>query len=228
MARKLKIPLELELVKVEPLTENQKIIFDAFADNKHCLMTGCAGTGKTFIAFYLALKEYAAQTNNKFHSIKIFRSVVPVRDVGFLPGTYEEKVNIYKDPYKDIFYELFKRPDAFDIYEEKGIIEFKTTSFLRGLTIDNSIIIIDEIQNCTYKELFSVITRMGNNTRLIACGDSIQDDLTKRETTGFHEISQILSRMDDEVECVEFDIDDIVRGNFVKKFIKVARGLGLA
>lgn len=217
------IPLYSDLKVIRPLTDNQGATFDAFSEGKHLLLTGSSGTGKTFMSVYLALRELEA--NSSYNKIFIFRSVVSVRDLGFLPGTIEEKTSVFEEPYYAIFSELFHRSDAYYIYKNKDKVEFRTTSFLRGLTLNNCVIIFDEMQNCNFKEIFSLITRVGDNVRLLICGDDAQNDLRK-EATGFHDLRKILSRVAD-VECIEFGTDDIVRGKFIKNFIIEATKLGL-
>lgn len=200
--------------KIRPKTDNQSSVFDAFDAGQHLVLTGYAGTGKTFISSYLAITDVLAHYYTK---LIIVRSVVPTRDMGFLPGRANEKIKEYEAPYYAIFNDLFERGDAYDILKQKHTIEFMPTSFIRGITINDAIIVVDEIQNMTDHELNSVITRVGDNTKLILCGDIRQSDLI-REHSGFKQAMEILARMDS-VSMIEFGIDDIVRSGFTREYI---------
>jgi len=200
-----------------PMTRNQKRVFDYFPHN-HLVLHGMAGTGKSFLSLYLSLQAVLAKKSPYFKVI-IVRSAVPTRDVGFLPGSLKEKVEVYEDPYKTIVDEIFGRGDAYSILKTKGQIEFVTTSFLRGITLDDCIVIVDEFQNCTFQELDTVITRMGEKAKIIFCGDYRQTDLDRaREKRGMTDFLRILEKMY-EFEFVEFDVDDIVRSGLVKSYI---------
>ncbi len=157
------------LKRVHPLTDNQKKTFDAFHSGKHLMLHGMAGTGKTFLSMYLAIKDLIGGTSEQ-EKIYVIRSVVPTRDMGFLPGSQKEKMKVYEAPYYAICSELFERGDAYDILKQKNAIEFMSTSFVRGTTLNNCYVIVDEINNMTFHELDSVITRIGKNCRVIFCG----------------------------------------------------------
>jgi len=174
--RPLRLKLE-HLTKLEPLTANQKLAFDSFASGNHLCLDGSAGTGKTFISLYLALE---AVLNKDYEKVIIVRSAVPTRDMGFLPGTQEEKEDAYTAPYKAIVNDLFLDQEAWTKLTSGKTIEFLTTSFIRGITIKNAIVIVDESQNCNYHELCSVITRLGEDCRFIMSGDYYQSASLER------------------------------------------------
>lgn len=208
----------IELKAIKPKTYSQEMVFEAFFEN-HLLLHGCPGTGKSFISLYLALREileYGHQS--KFQKIVIVRSAVQTRDIGFMPGSLAEKISFFEVPYKDIVNDLCGRGDAYEVLKQKGIIEFMCTSFVRGLTMDNSIIIVDEAQNNTGHELDSVITRVGDNSKIIFCGDFYQSDLKGRDKDGFKSFIEVLGKIKG-IERVEFSKDDIVRSKFVKDYI---------
>jgi phosphate starvation-inducible protein PhoH len=207
-----------KLKSITPLTSSQKLTFEAYNNGHHLMLHGTAGTGKTYLALYLTLNELL---NNKKQQEKIYivRSVVPTRDIGFLPGDQKEKTRVYEAPYQAICNELFGRGDAYDILKQKNVIEFITTSFVRGITLNNCYILVDEFSNCNFHELDSIITRIGRNCRVIFCGDFRQSDLTRdQERNGvikFMEIVKHLSGM----YYVEFRREDIVRSKFVSDYI---------
>jgi len=208
----------LELKNIQPKTKNQELIFKEFINGKNLLVHGLPGTGKSFLSLYLALSE--VEDYRDYHNVMIIRSVVPSRDMGFLPGSIAEKSKIYEAPYKSICAELYGRGDAYEILKQKGIINFETSSFLRGMTLDNSIIIVDECQNMTYQELCTIITRAGNNTKIVFCGDYRQTDLKwDDEKSGIFQFMKILNRMTKYFSCIEMEQDDIVRSGLVKDFI---------
>jgi phosphate starvation-inducible protein PhoH len=216
------------LLQINPLTSTQADVFDAFEEDYNLMLHGVAGTGKTFVAMYLALKDVLAGVEQR-KKIFIVRSVVPSRDMGFLPGNQKEKSKVYEAPYYTIANELFGRGDAYDTLKNKNVIEFITSSFIRGITLDNSIVIVDECQNMSAMELHSIMTRVGQNTKIIFCGDTRQDDLTserKKETSGLGEFMRILKNMD-AFEFVEFGEQDIVRSDLVKEYIITRNRMGL-
>jgi phosphate starvation-inducible protein PhoH len=207
----------LQLQEIEPLTKNQ---LKAFESDKHLVLHGVAGTGKTFISCYLAFDDIL---KNEYNSLVIIRSAVPTRDIGFLPGNEKEKSSVYEEPYKDICIELFQRGDAYEICKTKGLVHFMTTSFIRGVTLRDAVVLIDECQNMSFHELDSIITRMGEGCRVIFCGDFRQADLSDNGLTKF---IRVLKAMD-EFTLVDFEADDIVRSDFVKKYIIAKTDLGL-
>ncbi|HAW03901.1 MAG TPA: hypothetical protein DCW83_04390 [Saprospirales bacterium] len=203
--------LNFHIKDIEPLTGSQKSVFES---KKNLMLHGCAGTGKTFISLHLALESLYAEQYDK---IVIVRSSVPTREMGFLPGTEDEKSKVYESPYISIMQELLSRGDnPYGQLKSKGIINFLTTSYVRGTTFNNSIIIVDECQNMTFHELDSIITRVGRNCRIIFCGDFFQADL---KVNGLKTFITIINRMTDEFDFIEFGIDDIVRSGFVKSYL---------
>ncbi len=221
---KKKEPLQVVVPKfdslkvIEPLTKTQEKAFAAFRKNNHLCLSGCAGTGKTFLAMYLAFEEILSG-KSKAEKIVIVRSIVPTRDIGFLPGDRAEKESTYLYPYIAICAELFGDPMAWNKLVAKKQIEFLTTSFVRGITLRDSIVIIDEMQNLTFHELDSMITRLGENCRLIMCGDYYQTDLEKKnDKGGILEFMEIIEQMK-YFYCLEFGWQDIVRSGLVRDYI---------
>lgn len=214
------------LKTVNPLTENQRIAFEAFDDGKHLMLHGMAGTGKTFIALYKAI-ESLMENRGVQNKIYVVRSVVPTRDMGFLPGNQKEKMKVYEAPYYAICTELFDRSDAYDVLKQKQAIEFISTSFVRGITMNNCFVIVDEVNNMTFHELDSVITRIGKGCRVLFCGDFRQSDLTKdQEKNGLKDFMRVIDRLNDFVH-VDFLEQDIVRSRLVKEYIIARQKLGL-
>jgi phosphate starvation-inducible protein PhoH len=210
--------LNFKLKHIEPLTQNQKLVYNAFDQGKNLMLHGIAGTGKSFISMYLSLKELLRE-NSTYKKLYIIRSVVPTRDMGFLPGNSKEKSKVYEAPYHAICTELFDRGDSYEYLKMKNVIEFNTTSFIRGITFNDSIIIVDEMANCTLHELDSVITRIGKNCKIIFCGDFRQSDFTKdHEKNGLHDFIKIIRNMK-VFTFVDFNANDIVRSNLVKEYI---------
>lgn len=218
-----------ELKRIEPKTDNQELVFDAYNQGNHLSLIGAAGTGKTFCAIYLALKEILDMRSER-NRLVIVRSALPTRNQGFLPGDLKEKSAVYELPYRAICAELFHRDDAYEILKQKGIIEFETTSFLRGVTINDAIILLDECQNLNYSETRTVLSRAGDTARFILCGDTRQDDLTSeryKEESGLATMLRVLDEMAD-MEIVEFGIEDIVRSGFVREFLEAEYRLKIA
>ena len=212
------------LVDIDPLTENQKRLFDSYEAGKHLIAYGCAGTGKTFITLYNALQDVLSD-NTPYERIYLVRSLVSTREIGFLPGTYEDKSDIYQIPYKNMVKYMFQMPSDSDFemlygnLKAQETIKFWSTSFLRGTTLDNAIVIVDEFQNLNFHELDSIITRVGENTRICFCGDATQSDLQKtNERNGIVDFMRILRAMPS-FDIVEFGLDDIVRSGLVKEYI---------
>lgn len=217
-----------DLENIRPLNNKQEDFFKSFFNESHICAHGSAGTGKTFIALYLALYEFLK--TKEYNDIKIIRSAVSTRDVGHLPGTLEEKISLYELPYKDICQSLIKgyRASTYDDMKEVGMIKFMTTSFIRGLSWDNSIIIIDEAQNMGFHEISSILTRVGQNSRVIIIGDCVQTDLNKRhDQSGFADAIKVLQSIDD-FDDIKFSKEDIVRSNFVKAWISACEDKNLA
>lgn len=221
---KQKTPFELK--KIEPLTENQKLSFEQYDKGKNLMLHGIAGTGKSFISLYLALNEII-NGNGNYNKVIIVRSVVPTRDMGFLPGNNKEKTKVYEAPYYAICTELFGRGDAYEILKQKGMVDFISTSFIRGITLNNCIIIVDEIANMTLHELDSVITRVGRNCKIIFSGDFRQSDFTREhEKNGLIDFMKIINRMKS-FAFIDFDENDIVRSSMVKDYIIQKDRLGI-
>ena len=230
---KRKKPINTDLMRdIEPLTENQQSLFNAYAENKNLCAFGCAGTGKTFITLYNALKEVLDETT-PYEKIYIVRSLVSTREIGFLPGDHEDKSLLYQIPYKNMvkyMFELETDSDFEMLYgnlKTQGTISFWSTSFLRGTTLDNAIIIVDEFQNLNYHELDSIITRSGENTKICFCGDASQSDLTKtNERNGIMDFTKIL-RIMPSFDFIEFGMEDIVRSGLCKEYIMAKHSLSM-
>ena len=213
------------MVPIEPLTDNQKIIFDSWDEGKHLFIYGAAGTGKTFCALYKALYDCLKATPN-YDNVYIVRSLVATREIGFLPGDHEDKSSLYQIPYKNMVKYMFEMPSDNDFemlygaLKSQETIKFWSTSFLRGVTLDNCVIIIDEMQNLNFHELDSIMTRVGENTRIVFCGDAMQSDLrNSNEKNGIHNFMRILERMPDDFTMVEMGIDDICRSGIVRNYL---------
>jgi predicted ribonuclease YlaK len=218
-------PLSSEyLIDIDPLTDNQKRLFESYASGKHLVAYGCAGTGKTFISLYNALQDVLDE-HSPYERIYLVRSLVATREIGFLPGSHEDKADIYQIPYKNMVKYMFQMPSDADFemlygnLKSQETIKFWSTSFLRGTTLDNAIIIVDEFQNLNFHELDSIITRVGENTKIIFCGDASQSDLQKtNERDGIVDFMTVLRKMPS-FDIIEFGVDDIVRSGLVKEYI---------
>lgn len=210
-----------DLKQIFPLTHNQETFFNQYRKNAQAmLLHGVAGTGKTYIAMYNALHEIL-QENSPFNKVVVMRSAVPSRDIGYLPGNEKEKVEVYLQPYQEICTELFPRfaERAYNKLKEQNLITFMVTSYIRGLTLDNCVVIVDEAQNMTDMELNSIITRVGKNAKIIFCGDFRQTDLSRRnDMSGLKKFMEIAHHMA-AFKIVEFGIEDIVRSKLVKEYI---------
>ena len=209
---------------VGPITENQELFFNEWKNGKNLFAYGAAGTGKTFIALYLALKDVIDE-ETPYDKVYIVRSLVSTREIGFLPGTHEDKSELYQVPYKNMVRNMFYMPDQvsfdmlYDNLKNQETISFWSTSFLRGTTLDDAIIIVDECQNLNFHELDSIITRVGQDSRIVFCGDVNQSDLVRtNERNGILDFQRILQGMD-EFEEIEFGIGDIVRSGLVKSYL---------
>jgi predicted ribonuclease YlaK len=222
------------LTKIKPITDNQKLVFESWKKNQNQFLFGCAGTGKTFVSLYLALQD-VLRNETAQDKVVVVRSLIPTREIGFLPGDEEDKAALYQVPYSNMMQFMFEQPNEqafsmlYDRLKAQGSFYFLSTSFLRGLTIDNSIIIVDECQNLNFHELDTIITRVGQDSKIVFCGDFGQTDLTRtNEKNGLMNFLQILQEMK-EFHCVEFDIGDIVRSGFVRNYLiqKTKLGIGL-
>jgi phosphate starvation-inducible protein PhoH and related proteins len=206
------------LMTVEPMTTNQEVVFTAWDEGNHIVMSGTAGSGKTFLGLYLALED-VLDKGNEWQKVVVCRSVVPTREIGFLPGTLEEKIEAYTGPYRQICTELFDDKEAYDKLVKQGVVEFVSTSHIRGTTFNDTIIVVDEMQNLTFHELDSIITRVGQNCKIIFCGDYYQSDFTKTgDKQGILQFMEILELMK-RFTVVEFGWADIVRSDFVRDYI---------
>jgi predicted ribonuclease YlaK len=207
-----------DLVTIEPMTTNQNKAKAAYKNNRNLVLHGYPGTGKTFLALAYGLEE-VLDPSSFYKKLVIMRSVVPSRDIGFLKGDEKDKVEVYKAPYKGICEELFGVYTAYESLEQQRAISFEVTSFIRGRTINDGIILVDECQNMTFHELDSIITRAGHNTKIIFCGDYRQTDFTKEtDKLGLRNFMKILKEMG-EFDKIEFEADDIVRSSLVKSYI---------
>jgi phosphate starvation-inducible PhoH-like protein len=207
----------INLRDISPMTDNQSLTFSEYNRGQHLFLHGTAGTGKTFLSFYLALRDIHKE---KYKKLIVIRSTAQARDMGFLPGNANQKLEVFSSPYIGICAELYGRGDAWDILQKKGSLNMLSTSFLRGETYRDSIILLDEAQNCTFQEISTVITRVGENSKILICGDTKQTDLLKSkfDVTGINEAKKIASRMRS-VSIIEFTLDDIVRSGIVKEWI---------
>lgn len=206
--------------KIEPITTTQEEMFDSYRNDRNIAAIGTAGTGKTMCAMYLGLSDVLTQP--EYEKLIVIRSAVQTREQGFMPGSKAQKEAVFTVPYADITNDLFQRGDAWEILKQKRMVEFMTSSFVRGLTFDNSIIVVDECQSMTYHELDSIITRVGESSKIIFCGDTFQDDLAgsrnRNDITGLPEFIKVLNRIDS-FDIINFGVEDIVRSGLVKEYI---------
>ena len=216
--------VQSSLIDIKPITDNQKIVFDSWKKDKHQFLYGAAGTGKTFVSLYLGLRD-VLDLKTPYDKVILVRSLIPTREIGFLPGDEEDKAALYQVPYDNMVRFMFKMPteDQFDfLYDrlrQQGSLMFLSTSFLRGITLDNAIIIVDECQNLNFHELDTIMTRVGQDSKIMFCGDFDQTDLTKeREKDGLGDFMKIINGMKEFYSC-EFDIGDIVRSGLVRSYI---------
>ena len=231
---KRKKPINTELMRtITPLTPNQENLFRCYENNQNVVAYGCAGTGKTFITLYNALRDVLDE-KTPYEKIYIVRSLVATREIGFLPGDHEDKSWLYQLPYKSMVKYMFEmRTDAdfqmlYANLKAQDTIDFWSTSFIRGTTFDNAIIIVDEFQNLNYHELDSIMTRVGQDSKIMFCGDATQTDLTREnEKNGIVDFMRILRLMANSVDIIEFGVEDIVRSGICKEYILAKMELGL-
>ena len=221
------------MVDIKPLTKSQEKVFDAYKKGKNIFAYGAAGTGKTFVALYLALKEVLDQMS-PYENVYIVRSLVSTREIGFLPGDHEDKSFLYQIPYKHMVKYMFEMADdnefemLYGALKGQETIKFWSTSFIRGTTLDNSIILVDEMQNLNFHELDSIITRVGENSKILFCGDASQSDLTKtNERNGILDFMKIIRVMEDDFASIEFGLEDIVRSGLVRKYLFAKMSLNM-
>ena len=212
------------LISIKPITDNQKDVFATWKSGKNQFLFGAAGTGKTFVSLYLALQD-VLDLKKPYDKVILVRSLIPTREIGFLPGDEEDKSALYQVPYQNMVRFMFEMPNEqsfnmlYDKLKSQGTLFFLSTSFLRGLTFDNAIILVDECQNLNFHELDTIITRVGQDSKIFFCGDFDQTDLQKtNEKNGLHNFLRILQEMD-EFNCTEFTIGDIVRSGFVRSYL---------
>jgi phosphate starvation-inducible protein PhoH len=230
---KRKKPINTDMMRdIEPLTDNQKKLFESYKNGKNLVAYGAAGTGKTFITLYNALQE-VLDPSTPYDKIYIVRSLVATREIGFLPGDHEDKSSLYQIPYKNMVKYMFEMPSDADFQmlygnlKAQNTIDFWSTSFIRGTTLDKAIIIVDEFQNLNYHELDSIMTRVGADTKIMFCGDATQTDLIKQnERNGIHDFMRIL-RVMPSLDIIEFGVEDIVRSGLCKEYLLAKLELGL-
>ena len=230
---KRKKPINAEMMReIEPLTDNQKVLFDSYSKNQNIVAYGAAGTGKTFITLYNALCDVLDQSS-PYEKIYIVRSLVATREIGFLPGDHEDKAFLYQIPYKNMVKYMFQMPTDADFemlygnLRAQDTISFWSTSFIRGTTLDKAIILVDEFQNLNFHELDSIMTRVGSNSKICFCGDATQTDLTREnEKNGIVDFMKIL-RIMPSVDTIVFMINDIVRSGICKEYLLAKMELNL-
>ena len=230
---KRKKPINTDMMRdIEPLTPNQQALFDAYKQDKNLVAYGCAGTGKTFITLYNALRDVLDETT-PYEKIYIVRSLVATREIGFLPGDHEDKSSLYQIPYKHMVKYMFEMPTEADFHmlygnlKTQGTLDFWSTSFIRGTTFDKTIVIVDEYQNLNYHELDSIMTRVGSQSKIMFCGDATQSDLIKtNERNGIIDFMRVL-RLMPSVDVIELGIEDIVRSGLVKEYLMAKLELNL-
>ena len=230
---KRKKPINIDLLRdVQPLTPNQEKLFQSYDNNQNLIAYGCAGTGKTFVTLYKALKDVLDE-KTPYEKIYIVRSLVATREIGFLPGDHEDKAFLYQIPYKNMVKYMFEMATEADFemlygnLKAQETISFWSTSFIRGTTLDKAIVIVDEFQNLNFHELDSIMTRVGENSKIMFCGDATQSDLIKdKERNGIADFMQVL-RIMSSVDVVEFGIDDIVRSGLVKEYLLAKLEMGI-
>ena len=232
MAKKATIKLE-DIVDIKGITKNQTEVLKEYKKGKCLFLYGSAGTGKTFITLHSALKE-VLDPKTPYQRVYVVRSLISTREIGFLPGDEEDKSALYQAPYDNMVRFMFKMPTEdqfaflYDRLKQQDSLMFLSTSFLRGITLDNAIVIVDECQNLNFHELDTIMTRVGQDSKIMFCGDFDQTDLTKSgEREGLGNFMKIIDSMKEFYLC-EFDIGDIVRSGLVRSYIvqKYNTGLG--
>jgi len=215
--------------KISPLTPTQEDMFESYYQGYNIAAIGTAGTGKTMCAMYLALSDVLQRRG--YDKVIVIRSAVQTREQGFMPGSKAQKEAVFEQPYTDIVNDLFGRGDAYQILKSKGMMKFMTSSFVRGLTFDNAIIIVDECQSMTYHELDTIITRVGESSKIVFCGDTKQDDLeisrNRADVSGLAEFLKVLKQIE-LFDTIQFTAEDIVRSGLVKEYIMAKEQLKIA
>lgn len=201
---------------IQPMTKVQRDFFESYCSGNHVVAHGSAGTGKSFLSIYLAMQDVLA---GEYEKMIIIRTALEGRKIGFLPGSEQEKTAVFERPYISIFEDLFGKKNAYDTLKKKGLVEFESTSFLRGQTFNNAAIVYDEFQNGNFQEGSTVLTRVGKNCKVVLAGDYKQSDHThSQDREGVAKLMRILKAMNT-MDFIEFTSADIVRSGFVKEFI---------
>lgn len=206
----------LHLYAIKPQTKSQEEAFDEFSSGQNLVMMGPAGAGKTIVAMYLALREVMSKKSNK---LVIVRSAVPSRDIGFLPGSLEEKASLYEAPYADACSVIFGRDDAYDCLKRSNQVAFMTTSYARGINVRDSILFVDEASNMTFHECDTMITRAAEGTRVIVCGDRKQSDLECNQHEDFVKFCDVLGQMKS-FSTIVYGIEDVMRSELVREYLR--------
>lgn len=214
----------MKLLGLEPLNDSQARAFDSYARGKSLVLSGSAGTGKTLLSLFLALESVELKKQAR---VSVVRSAVPSRDIGFMPGNLSEKVSLYESPYHDLCAELYGRGDAYSVLKSEGVVDFMTTSFVRGITLRKTVVVLDEIQNMRVGEIDSIMTRVGEDARVIAIGDFRQTDLFRpEEKRGIGDFLRIARSMKS-FDVIDFSHKDIVRSDFVREYLITRDELGV-
>ena len=212
------------LVDIQPITENQKRLCESYSAGKNIIAYGAAGTGKTFITLYNAIKE-VLNAETPYKKVYIVRSLTATRETGIVSSNHEEQSWLYQVPYQSMVKYMFQMSSDLEFnnlyrnLKDQGIINFLSTSYIRGTTLDDAIVIVDEFENLNFHELDSIITRVGQNSKIHFCGDATQSDLEQTiERNGIVDFIKVTRGMPS-VDIIEFGIDDIVRSGIVKEYL---------
>lgn len=201
---------------VKPKTLGQEKYVQAIRDNTIVIGVGPAGTGKTYLAVAMAVSAFRAKEVNR---IILTRPAVEAGEkLGFLPGDLQQKVDPYLRPLYDALFDMLGA-ENFQRYQEKGNIEVAPLAYMRGRTLDDSFIILDEAQNTTTEQMKMFLTRLGFNSKMVVTGDITQIDLPDGKRSGLVEITKILKNIED-IKTVKFSEKDVVRHKLVQEIIK--------
>ena len=203
-------------IKIKPKTTNQKKMVFAAMNNDMLFVTGPAGTGKTYISVALAVR---ALKNKEVKKIIITKPAVEAGEsLGFLPGDMQEKIDPYLRPIYDALDDMLP-PEKLRYYQENRIIEIAPLAYMRGRTLHNAFILLDEAQNTTAMQIKMFLTRMGPNSKMIVTGDISQVDLPDHQQSGLMHSLEILKNIK-EIGSIELGPQDVVRHKIVKKIIE--------